>query len=57
MYETLNIALLVKFLVVVIFGFLTGLELREYYSQKEEVFSVGTTRTFTFIALLGFDLA
>jgi uncharacterized membrane protein (DUF4010 family) len=54
MYETLNIALLVKFLVVVIFGFLTGLELREYYSQKEEVFSVGTTRTFTFIALLGF---
>jgi len=57
MYETLNIALLIKFLVVVIFGFLTGLELREYYSQKQgEVFSVGTTRTFTFIAMLGFVL-
>ncbi len=56
MYETLNIALLVKFLVIVIFGFLTGLELRQYYSQKEEVFSVGTTRTFTFISMLGFVL-
>jgi uncharacterized membrane protein (DUF4010 family) len=56
MYETLNITLLIQFLVVVIFGFLTGLELREYYSEKEEVFSVGTTRTFTFIAMLGFVL-
>ena len=33
------------------------MELREYYSQKQgEVFSVGTTRTFTFIAMLGFVL-
>jgi len=56
MFEVLSVSLLFKFLVSIVFGFLTGIELREYlYSQHNPVV-IGTTRTFTFIALLGFVL-
>jgi uncharacterized membrane protein (DUF4010 family) len=41
---------------VIVFGFLTGLELREYLYSKKNPVVIGTTRTFTFIALLGFVL-
>jgi len=54
MFESLSIEILFKFLMVIIFGFLTGLELREYLYSKKEPITIGTTRTFTFIALLGF---
>jgi len=56
MFETISINLLFKFLMVIIFGFLTGLELREYLYSKKEPITIGTTRTFTFIAILGFVL-
>jgi len=54
--NSLAIEIIFKFLMVIIFGFLTGLELREYIYAKVEPFSMGTTRTFTFIAILGFIL-
>ncbi len=54
--DGLTIEVLFKFLMVIIFGFLTGLELREYLYSKKEPFSLGTTRTFSFIAILGFIL-
>ena len=54
MFETLSLQLLLKFLMVVIFGFLTGLELREYMYSKEKPITIGTTRTYTFIAIFGF---
>ncbi len=56
MFESLPLILLFKFLMVIIFGFLTGLELREYLYSKKKPFVMGTTRTFTFIALVGFVL-
>jgi len=49
-----------QFSLVAVFGFLTGLEFREYIllrsKERPEVpsISLGTTRTFTFIAMLGF---
>jgi len=46
-----------QFLLVGMLGFLTGLQLREYFLSKERPFSLGTSRTFTFIALLGYVLA
>ncbi|HEC07144.1 MAG TPA: DUF4010 domain-containing protein [Thiolapillus brandeum] len=51
-----------QFSLVAVFGFLTGLEFREYIllrsKERPEVpsISLGTTRTFTFIAILGFVL-
>jgi len=51
-----------RFVVVALFGFLTGLEFREYLLQRSEeqpdvaAISLGTSRTFTFIAMLGFVL-
>ncbi|BAO44692.1 MgtC/SapB family protein [Thiolapillus brandeum] len=51
-----------QFFLVAIFGFLTGLEFREYIllrsKEQPEVpsISLGTTRTFTFVAVLGFVL-
>jgi uncharacterized membrane protein (DUF4010 family) len=36
--------------------FLTGLEFREYLSNQENLPSIGTTRTYTFIGILGFIL-
>ena len=54
MFEVISVNLLFKFLMVLIFGFLTGLELREYLYAKKEPITIGTTRTFTFIAMLGF---
>ncbi len=51
-----------QFFLVAIFGFLTGLEFREYIllrsKERPEVpsISLGTTRTFTFVAVLGFVL-
>jgi len=56
MFHTISLYLLFKFLMVVVFGFLTGLELREYLYSKNTPIAIGTTRTFTFIALLGFIL-
>jgi len=56
MFQTISIYLLFKFLMVIVFGFLTGLELREYLYSKKNPVVIGTTRTFTFIALLGFVL-
>jgi len=56
MFESLTLHLLFQFLVVIVFGFLTGLELRQYLYSKEQAITIGTTRTFTFIALLGFVL-
>ncbi len=47
------------FLLVGVFGFLTGLEIREYLSQRgrnlddSPLVKIGTSRTYTFIALLG----
>ena len=51
-----------QFFLVAVFGFLSGLEFREYIllrSQERpeaQSISLGTTRTFTFIAILGFVL-
>jgi len=48
------------FVLVVFFGFLTGMELREYLLDKEKqdkddrLPSLGSARTYTYIALLGF---
>jgi len=56
MFHTISIYLLFKFLMVIVFGFLTGLELREYLYSKKTPVTIGTTRTFTFIALVGFVL-
>ena len=54
MFETISLNLLLQFLMVVIFGFLTGLELRGYLYSKEKPITIGTTRTYTFIAIFGF---
>lgn len=51
-----------RFALVALFGFLTGLEFREYIllrsKERPEIptISLGTTRTFTFIAILGYLL-
>ncbi len=51
-----------RFALVALFGFLTGLEFREYILLRSKerpeipVISLGTSRTFTFIALLGYLL-
>ncbi len=51
------------FLLVTAFGFLTGLEIREYLNQRgrdlddSPLVKIGTARTYTFIALLGVILA
>jgi len=56
MLESVSVEILFKFLMVIVFGFLTGLELREYLYSKKTPVTIGTTRTFTFIALVGFVL-
>ena len=56
MLATLSGFILFKFLMVIMFGFLVGLELREYLYAKNNPIVIGTTRTFTFIALLGYIL-
>ena len=56
MLESVSVEILFKFLMVIVFGFLTGLELREYLYAKKSPVTIGTTRTFTFIALVGFVL-
>ncbi len=48
-----------QLLLVLIFGFLTGLEVREYrrnYGKEEPQLYLGSTRTYTFIALTGWVL-
>ncbi|VAW79759.1 hypothetical protein MNBD_GAMMA14-70, partial [hydrothermal vent metagenome] len=51
-----------RFALVALFGFLTGLEFREYILLRSKerpeipVISLGTSRTFTFIAILGYLL-
>jgi len=54
MFETISLQLLLKFLMITIFGFLTGLELRGYQYSKSNPITIGTTRTYTFIAIFGF---
>ncbi len=46
-----------QFALVALLGFLTGLELREYFVGKEKPFTIGTSRTYTFFAILGYVLA
>jgi len=36
MFATLNVSIIFQFLMVVIFSFLTGLELREYIYSKQK---------------------
>ncbi len=45
-----------RFVLVGVLGFLTGLEFRDYLGSKPRPLSMGTARTYTFIALLGFIL-
>jgi len=45
-----------QFLLVALLGFLTGLELREYFVGRDKHFIIGTSRTYTFIAILGYIL-
>ncbi len=51
-----------RFVLVALFGFLTGLEFREYIllrsKERPEIpaISLGTSRTFTFVAILGYVL-
>ncbi|MGD8591525.1 MAG: DUF4010 domain-containing protein [Gammaproteobacteria bacterium] len=46
-----------QFVFVGLLGFLTGLELREYITSKENHFKIGSSRTYTFLAILGYVLA
>lgn len=48
--------LFIQFLLTAIFSFIVGLEQRKQYSEKEELLTFGTDRTFVFIGLLGFVL-
>ena len=46
-----------QFIVVALLGFLTGLELRGYFASKANHYTIGTSRTYTFIAILGYVFA
>ncbi len=46
-----------QFIVVALLGFLTGLELRGYFAGKVDHYTIGTSRTYTFIAILGYVFA
>ena len=46
--------MLIALLITITFGFLTGLEVRNYREQFSTAFSFGSIRTFTFTALMGF---
>jgi len=48
--------LLIQFLLTGVFSFIVGLEQRKQHSEKEELLTFGTDRTFVFIGLLGFVL-
>ncbi|HFC31096.1 MAG TPA: hypothetical protein ENJ44_08655, partial [Oceanospirillales bacterium] len=47
-------------ILVAVFGFITGLELREYLQQRavelkmEKKLAFGTSRTYTFVAIIGY---
>ncbi len=49
-----------QIIVVAVFGFITGLELREYLQQRAKEFKTkvglkfGTSRTYTFVAIIGY---
>ena len=45
-----------QFVFVALLGFLTGLEIREYILTKQNHFKIGSSRTYTFLAILGFVL-
>ncbi|MDE1942029.1 MAG: DUF4010 domain-containing protein [Betaproteobacteria bacterium] len=46
-----------KFLIVAFLAFIVGLEFREYLlSKKEDHLAIGSVRTYTFVAILGFVL-
>lgn len=49
-------ALFIQFLLTAVFSFIVGLEQRKQHSEKEELLTFGTDRTFVFIGLLGFVL-
>jgi len=48
--------LFIQFLLTAVFSFIVGLEQRKQHSEKEELLTFGTDRTFVFIGLLGFVL-
>ncbi len=45
-----------KFLLVALFAFIVGLEFREYLAKREDHLAIGSARTYTFVAILGFVL-
>jgi len=45
-----------QFALTTLFAFLTGLEMREYLRKKDHHLSIGSTRTYTLISILGFVL-
>lgn len=46
----------VKFILILIFSLLIGLEQRRHHNDENEVLLFGTDRTFTFIGLLAYVL-
>ena len=46
----------IKFLLVLVFSLVIGLEQRRHHITENEVLLFGTDRTFTFIGLLGYVL-
>lgn len=45
-----------KFLLVALLAFIVGLEFREYLAKRDDHLAIGSARTFTFVAILGFIL-
>jgi uncharacterized membrane protein (DUF4010 family) len=45
-----------KFLLVALFAFIVGLEFREYLANRADHLAIGSARTYTFVAILGFVL-
>lgn len=48
--------LLTDFLITMALGFLVGLSLKEYYLATHKIHTFGSTRTYTFIGMMGFVL-
>ena len=47
-------SLLIHFIITVVFSFLIGLEIKAYKEIKSEEFFIGSTRTYTFLGIIGF---
>jgi len=48
--------LFIQFLLTTVFSLIVGLEQRKHHTDKDELLTFGTDRTFVFIGLLGFAL-